>query len=448
MEERFSSFIRNERLLDSSDKVLLAVSGGLDSVVMANLFHGAGYRFGIAHCNFGLRGDESDEDETFVRTLAKRYRVAFFTKWFDTRKYAASHGISVQMAARKLRYDWFEEVGRMEGFVRIATAHHLDDQVETVLINLLRGTGIAGLHGILPRQGSLIRPMLFAWRHEIEKYGKQRKLDFREDSSNQTAKYLRNQIRHQVIPLLRSVQPDFAVNITALVSRIRDTESILNPVVQKVRNKLIRKQGDRQIVSIPALAGLQSRSAWLRELLLPLSFTRSAIDDMEKSLDSESGKIFLSPDFRIVKDRDTLIITRLGNDQPQDIPDISRIGEGQTTLEKPVKLRLKTVSRSNKYQINSSREVATLDKKKLSFPLILRKWKPGDHFYPFGLNKRKKLSDFFIDAKVSIPEKERTWVLCSGTRIAWVIGHRIDHRFRVTRRTKEILEIRYLEINC
>ncbi|MFH1161292.1 MAG: tRNA lysidine(34) synthetase TilS [bacterium] len=444
MLKRFKSFIEEQRLCDSADRVLLAVSGGMDSVVMAELFHQAGYQFGMAHCNFRLRGSESDEDEASVRNLASGYKVPFFTKSFPTLDYAALHGISVQMAARELRYSWFEEIRGDEGFSRIATAHHLDDQIETVFINLLRGTGISGLHGILPRQGDLIRPLLFAWRSEIESFGKQHRLPFREDSSNRSVKYTRNKIRHQLIPLLHSIQPDFAGNITATVSHIRETESILKPYLEKTRKRLVRKQRDRWVIHIPDLIRLEPLAAWLYELLLPFEFNEAATRDLVRSLDKESGKIFLSPGYRIVKDRDTLIVTRLGEEGPACIQSEFLIEEGQTTVQIPVRLHLKTVRKRAGYLISSSRNIATLDKDKLVFPLILRKWKPGDYFYPYGLNKRKKLSDFFIDEKVSIPEKERTWVLCSGAKIAWVIGHRTDHRFRVTSRTNWLLEVDFL----
>jgi len=287
--------------------------------------------------------------------------------------------------------------------------------------------------------------MLFSRRNEIESYSKQQKLDFREDSSNRSLKYLRNHVRRQLIPLLHSIQPDFAGNITSTVFRIRDTESILKPYLEKVRKKLVRKRGDRWIISIPELSRLQPLSAWLYELLHPFDFNETTIRDLERSLGTESGKIFLSANYRIVKDRDILIINHLAKRSQGEIREKFLIKEGQATVRKPVRLRLKTIAKQSGRPISVSPDVATLDKNKLAFPLVIRKWKPGDYFYPFGLNKRKKLSDFFIDTKVPIPEKERTWVLCSGLKIAWIVGHRIDHRFRVTPYTKEILEIRFMD---
>jgi len=443
---KFTSYIEENDLFNPGNRILLAVSGGLDSIVMTELFQQSGNPVGIAHCNFQLRGDESDGDEEFVQKIAKKFDIPFFTKRFPTSSYAKERKISVQMAARKLRYDWFEEIRATKDFDFIATAHHHDDQIETLFINLLRGTGIAGLHGIPAKQGHLVRPLLFASKQEIENHAKAKQLSYREDSSNTSVKYKRNKIRHQLIPLLHSIQPDYAGNISTTINRIRDTESILRPFIVETSKKLIRKKQDHWVINIAILMELQPLQPWLCELLLPFGFNETTVHDLVSHLYGESGKSFYSPEYRIVKDRDSLILTRRPKtEQPED-HDEYMIKAGETDCYLPLRLQLQILARTPDYQISGSCNQATLDRNKLSFPLTIRKWKPGDFFHPYGMNKRKKLSDFFIDEKISIPEKENTWLLCSGSRIIWVIGHRIDHRFRVTTRTKDLLIIDYLPL--
>ena len=446
MLQEFQSFIKKNDLFSPDNRLLLAVSGGLDSVVMTELFQQSGYPVGIAHCNFQLRSDESDQDEEFVQKIAKKFNIPFFTKRFPTSTYAKERKISVQMAARELRYDWFEEIRATKGFDFIATAHHRDDQIETLFINLLRGTGIAGLHGIPAKQGHLVRPLLFASKEEIKIHAKAKQLSYREDSSNTSLKYTRNRIRHQLIPLLHSIQPDYAGNISTTINRIRDTESILRPIIEETSKKLIRKQQDHWVINIGNLMELQPLQVWLCELLLPFGFNETSVRDLVSHLYGESGKSFYSSEYRIVKDRDNLILThRSKTEQPED-HDEYIIKGGETNCYLPLRLQLQIVTRTPDYRISGSCNQATLDNNKLTFPLTIRKWKPGDFFHPYGMNKRKKLSDFFIDEKISIPEKENTWLLYSGSRIVWVIGHRIDHRFRVTTRTKDLLIIDYLPL--
>ena len=443
MLQRFKSFIEEQRLFQPDDRVLLAVSGGVDSVVMVDLFHQAGYPFGIAHANFQLREEESEEDERFAGELSVSCRVPFFSKRFFTVDYADTHKVSIQMAARELRYEWFEATRHKEGFDWIATAHHLDDQVETFFINLLRGTGISGLHGILVRQGKVIRPLLFASREDIFRFARKHDLSFREDSSNSSLKYARNKIRHQLIPLLHSIDPDYAKQITATISRIQETELILKPLVEKSRKNLIRRMKDHWIIHIVELRKLEPLSAWLYELLTPFEFNEATIRDLIRSLDQESGKAFYSSTHRIIKDRNQLIITMIPSAEQHASTGEYLVNEATKNVTKPIRLSIQSFTREAGYQISADKNRATLDKKKLTFPLILRRWKPGDYFYPFGMNKRKKLSDFFIDEKIPIPGKEQCWLLCSGNRIAWVIGHRIDHRYRVSTRSRELLVVDY-----
>ena len=446
MIQGFTSFIEEKHLFTLENRLLLTVSGGLDSVVMAELFRQSGYHFGIAHCNFQLRGEESDQDEEFVEELAKRYNVPFFTNRFLTTNYAKEQKISIQMAARELRYAWFEEVREQEGFDYIATAHHRDDQIETLFINLLRGTGIAGLHGIPMKKGALVRPLLFASREMIEHTAKAKQLTYREDSSNSSLKYTRNKIRHQLIPLLNSIQPDFAGNISSTINRISDTESILRPYIDKTRKRLVRKKKSQWLINVEDLEKLQPLQAWLYELLLPYGFNEATIHDLVSSLHGESGKSFLSSEYRIVKDRDNLILTKRSTTESLEDQVEYIIESDEKNCTQPIQLKFQSAVKTPDYQISGDKNRATLDKAKVSFPLTIRKWKPGDSFHPYGMNKRKKLSDFFIDEKISIPEKEKIWLLCSGSKIIWVIGHRIDHRYRVTSRTTDMLIVELLPL--
>jgi len=441
MLHRFTSFIKEQSLFNPFNRILLAVSGGLDSMVMAELFHRTGFRFGIAHCNFQLRGDESDQDEQFVESLASRYEVPVYSTRFCTADYADIRKISIQMAARELRYAWFEEIRHQEGFDLVATAHHLDDQVETLFINLLRGTGIAGLHGIPVKNGKVIRPLLFAWRSEILSFAGKYNISFREDSSNNSVNYTRNRIRHQLIPLLKSIDPDYARQLTSTINRIRESESILDTLVEKKRKKLLKKVNGKWVIAVPELRKLKPLQSWMYELLSPMEFNEATIQAIIQTLSQDSGKIFYSPSYRIVKDRDQLIITTYSRGTPDDIHKMYQIDEVTREIDDPVHLTLTSIPMDKGYQISAAKNRATLDQSKLTFPLTLRKWKPGDHFNPLGMKKRKKLSDFFIDEKISIPDKEDCWLLCSGQRIVWVVGHRIDHRFRVSARTKTLLVV-------
>lgn len=436
----FRNFAEKENLFSAADPVLLAVSGGLDSMVMTELFRLDHQKFGIAHCNFNLRGEESEKDEQFVREIAMKYRVPLFVASFPASEYAKEKGISVQMAARELRYHWFEEIRNREGFHSIATAHHLDDQIETFFINLLRGTGISGLHGILPKQGMIIRPMLFAFRDQLATYAEERKLKFREDSSNQSAKYIRNRIRLQVLPILKEINPEYSRAITETINRVRDFEQIGNQLITSMQGLIIKSEKERSIIDISALKKLTPLRSFTWELISPFGFNREVIDEMLACPDHVSGKTFFSPSHRLIKDRMLFIIQPLRTEKKSRPYRIGNFRE-KKTISQPVPLSFRKIPNSGNIDIPASGKWASLDCKKLEFPLILRKWEAGDFFYPFGMNKKKKISHFFIDEKFSLYDKENTWLLCSGQQVVWVVGSRIDHRFRVTSRTKEILRI-------
>ena len=400
----------------------------------------------IAHCNFGLRGKESDADEAFVKKLAGKYEVPFFNKRFFTAKEAKEKGISIQMAARELRYKWFEEIRIKEKYSSIATAHHLDDQVETFFINLLRSTGIAGFHGILPKQGNIIRPLLFSYRDDIEAFARKHKLAFREDSSNAETKYLRNKIRHEIIPVLRELNPVFPQILSETILRMRETETIFRNSIEEAQKKIFRKDKSGMHIRTGELKKLTPVDIYAFELLSPYGFNEAVIRDILHSPDDASGKIFYSPTYRLIKNREELILNPLTSKQESRLQNAEiSIPENKKEIRKPVHLSIIKATAGKTFSIDPSREVANLDLRKIIFPLILRRWKKGDFFYPFGMNKKKKLSNYFIDIKLSIPEKENTWLLCSGRHILWIVGHRIDHRFRVTSQTKEVLQVRWLK---
>jgi tRNA(Ile)-lysidine synthase len=444
MLRRLCEYVKINDLVRKNDRVLLAVSGGIDSVALAELFHQAGIRFAIAHCNFGLRGEESDEDQRFVEGLSKKYRVPFHTKVFLTAEDAKERGVSIQMAARDLRYKWFGEVREAEGYDSIATGHHLDDQAETFFINLLRGTGISGLHGILPRNGKLIRPLLFATRDEIGDFVRYSHLSYRDDSSNSSKKYLRNRIRQELIPLLKEINPDIVPVLSGNIDRIREAVEIYRQKIEEVRKRIMIKKERKILVPVAELKSLKPGRTWMFELFSPYGFNESVTADMASALHNPGRKEFISEQFMVVRDREQFIITRRARKRSEEHEAEYVIRKGQSTVKKPVFLAIREIPDARGVTIPPEREFASLDMEKLEFPLVLKRWKPGDAFIPFGMQQKKKISDYFIDAKVSSEEKESAWVLWSGQKIAWVVGHRPDNRFRVTSRTRSILQICYL----
>lgn len=441
-------------MFNREDKILLAVSGGIDSMVMADLFYRDFPHIAFAHCNFGLRGDESDGDDAFVREMADKYGVPLFVVRFDETDFRKLEGFSTQMAARKLRYDWFEEIRSQNGYDAIATAHHLDDQVETFFINLSRGTGIAGLHGIQPRLGHVIRPMLFATRGEIEAYAKKHHIVYRDDSSNASVKYLRNLIRHELIPVLKKINPDITSAIAGTIHRIGGYEAIGNSVLQQEIEKIRTTNGSQVRINIAGLKNLTPIDLFAWELLSPFGFGNPAVSDIIDGLGRQSGKRFYSSTHLLVRDREHLIVEPLngadpppasgkwkksGSKHPMQHADAMVFIDQQTEkVDTPVQLLFRRVPRTPGFVISTDPTHASIDFDKLTFPLTLRKWRPGDAFYPLGMTKRQKLSDYFINAKIPLTEKENIRVLCSDRKIIWIVGYRIDHRFRVTPETKSV----------
>ena len=442
MHSQFLNFIIQKKLFTKRDKILLTVSGGIDSIVLFELLMKNDFVFAAAHCNFGLRGKESDGDEDFVKQLCKKNKIAFHSKKFNTAVYAEKNGISTQMAARDLRYEWFEDLRKEIGFDLIATAHHQTDVTETMLINLVRGTGIAGLHGISAKKGKIVRPLLFVTRREIETYSKQHKLSFREDSSNSSDDYLRNKIRHWVLPQLQKINPDFEHSFFETAARLSEAETVFNSAVAQKRKELEQRSKSEIRYPILELKKLNPLSIYLFEFLKTYNFTSSVCLEIERSLDHNSGNLFYSNTHRLLVDRNFVIISKLS---PKSKKETFTIVADQAELKTPIHIKVTKKEISSRFKISKAKSVAQLDASKINFPLEIRRWKTGDSFYPLGMKGNKKLSDFFIDIKLSLFDKEKIWLLCSGKKIVWVINHRIDERFKIDASTQRIIRFECFE---
>ncbi len=442
MYNQFIEYTNSNGLIDVSGPTLLGISGGVDSMVMLNLFIRSGYNVAVAHCNFGLRGDESDKDQLFVEKQCREHRIPFHSKRFNTTQYAREEGISVQMAARELRYSWFELILAENNYSNIGIAHNKNDLAETFFINLIRGTGIKGLTGIKPKAGNIIRPLLFAERKKIAEYARKYDISFREDSSNIEIKYKRNRIRHKIIPEFENISAVFIDNLYDTTNRLMDTEAIYNETVNKKFEETCIKSGDGYKISIDRLLSLDPLPAYLFEFLRRWNFPREIIPGIIRALKKTPGKQFFSSSHRLVKDRDFLLINPLGGDT------INRyyIEEETSEMRYPLKLKITKTYNHRGFEIPITTGVACLDMDLIYFPLILRKWQKGDYFQPFGMKGLKKISDFFIDNKFSIVQKENTWLLASGNKIVWIAGHRIDERFKVREDTRNIILIEMTDL--
>ena len=444
MLDSFKEFIETHSLFYPSDKILLGVSGGMDSMVMTELFDRCNYNYGIAHCNFKLRGSDSDEDEKLVSRIANDKGVDYFVKRFDTSSYAQNQGISVQMAARDLRFAWFEEILDEQGYEYIALAHHLDDQIETFFINLSRGTGISGLHGILPVQGKVIHPMLFTYRESIDFFARDENIEYRTDLSNLSNKYLRNKVRHDILPLFEQINPGFRSSMGKTIQRLRETEIIFKDRIQHVENDVVRKLEGKVIIDFDSLSKLEPLQTYLYALIAGFGFTGDQAAQIIESVSDQPGQLFYSETHVLLINRKTLEIApraRFNYDESQSY----LIEESGGSIAYPVELKIDKLAVKEDFTILPDLNIAYLDLDKLKYPLVIRKWREGDYFYPLGMKGRKKLSDYFIDEKFSRLEKASTWLLTSGDDLIWVIGHRIDHRYRITDKTKMILRITYID---
>ncbi|MET1057001.1 MAG: tRNA lysidine(34) synthetase TilS [Pedobacter sp.] len=432
--QTFAEYIRKNDLFNRTHKILLAVSGGKDSVLMVHYFKEAGFKFGIAHCNFGLRGGESQRDEHFVRTLAAVMDVPLYVTHFETKTYAADHKISTQMAARDLRYSWFEELRSNEQYDFIAVAHHQDDAIETVLLNLVRGTGIAGLHGILPKRDYLVRPLLFLSRKEIDELISSNSIEYVEDSSNLTSNYARNKLRLDVIPKLKEINPNLEETFARNIVRFADTEIVLQQRIAQLTAEICEKRINGVYLLIEKVVALRPQRLLLSELLKPYGFTEMVAEELLASLDKQSGTSFYSPSHRITIDRTELIITNTIEEHDRH----HMIHRADKTLQ--LDRQMIEITYAEEVSFESNLHKAFIDVEKLIFPLILRNWQEGDRFMPLGMKNFKNLSDFFIDQKVPLPEKENIPILINGNgEIVWVMGLRQDNRYKVTSTTKKVV---------
>ena len=417
--------------LESNAKILLALSGGIDSMALLYLLYESGFSIEVAHCNFQLRGIDSEADEQFIRESCSALNIPVHVKRFDTDKQAKSEGISIQMAARNIRYSWFEELRKECNLDWIATAHHRDDQVETILMNLARGTGLKGMHGILPRQNKIIRPLLFSDRTMIEDWMQEQKHAFREDGSNASLKYVRNKLRHQVVPILKELNPSLSSTIQENTERFAASEINLSYFLEKERGSILKQKGEVQHISISELMKFPAPFSILFYFLSEYGFNDwKAINQI---LTSDPGKVIFSKTHELLKDRNELVLREI---KTQDT-NIFEIFEDTEQILVPISLNFNTLDIKN-FTLDKSKHLAALDYEKLKFPLALRKWKKGDIFYPLGMRGKKKLSDFFIDEKFSLFEKENTWLLCSQGEIVWVVGHRMDERFKLVEPSQKV----------
>jgi tRNA(Ile)-lysidine synthase len=433
--QRFKESIGQLNLFSPKDKLLLAVSGGVDSVVLCELCKQAGYDFIIAHCNFQLRGEESERDEQFVKELGKKYGAKVMVKKFDTEKTAAEKKISIQEAARELRYSWFAELVGSLSQTFLLTAHHADDNIETTMMNFFRGTGLHGLTGIPVSTRYIRRPLLSFSKEELVEFAKENKLEFVEDSSNQSSKYTRNFFRNEIIPAISKVYPQVKENLQDNISRFKEIEKLYRLSVDELKKKICKQRGNEIHIPVKQLMTFHNR-ALIYEIISPFGFHEKQVNEVIKLADSESGRYIQSSSggYRIIKHRHWFIISPV---TPGESENIIIEKEDREIIFSKGKLRMEATSNQ---QPATSNNIAALDRKEITFPLLLRKWKTGDYFYPLGMKKKKKLSRFLIDNKLSKSEKEKVWVIESSQRIAWVVGYRIDERFKVTEKTKQILE--------
>ena len=414
------------RTLNIKQSILAAVSGGRDSVVLAELLHRGGYRFEIAHCNFHLRGDESDRDEQFVRDLANRYGVPCHVAQFDTDAYASEKKVSTEMAARELRYEWFEKVRQERGLDLIAVAHHRDDAIETYFINLLRGAGLAGLCGMKAQNGHVVRPLLHVSREEIDRYIAENGLHYVDDRTNATDLYLRNRIRHQLMPLLRELNPAFDTTMEQNLLNLSDANEIYQNTIAQLRDNALTRQPDGiDEIPISAIENLCPQTTLLFELLRPYGFSADVVGEILDGLHGESGRQYRSATHIAVKDRDTLQIAPLDR----------HVIQPQLTISAPL-------PRNRFTNLKTTSDTILCDAEKLKQPLTLRHWRDGDRFHPFGMKGTRLVSDYFTDRKLSVIEKQQQWLLCDvDGRIVWLVGLRADNRFAVSETTKEVVRI-------
>ena len=433
MQELFTNHLNTQLAFLKDKKLLVAVSGGIDSVALTHLAYKSGLHIAMAHCNFNLRGKESDADEDFVLQLAEDLDLEVFVESFDTEAYAKANKRSIQMAARELRYQWFEELAEQLKFDYILTAHHADDNLETFLINFTRGTGLEGLTGIPEINGRFVRPLLTFSREAIEAYVKAQKLLWREDRSNASTKYLRNKLRHDVIPILKEINPSLLQSFQNTLQNLNDTASIVSDSIESLKTRAIDETEANCVkIKILEIENFQNPKAYLFELLKPYGFTEW--QDVEGLLTAQSGKQVFSGSHRLIKHRDYLLLTEVVEADFTTINVKADTNSVITPLGTLVFDEVESIGATNT-------NIMYTDKALLQYPLLIRNWQEGDVFYPLGMQGKKKVSKYFKDEKWSLLEKEQALLLCANNQVVWIIGNRADNRFKVTENTKQILKI-------
>lgn len=436
----FEKYIEENELFTHDDKILLTVSGGVDSMVMMALTAAAGYRFGVAHCNFQLRGKESDEDEVLVEREAMRLGVEFYNKRFDTTGEMERTGESMEMAARRLRYAWFRELCDEHGYTAIAIAHHSNDSIETFFINMLRGTGLRGLTGITTQTGRIVRPMMFATRKDIHDYAVAHRIPFREDSSNRSTKYLRNKVRIGLVPMLKEINPQFTTIMRRNIARLSQAQDFINSAIDLVKGESLEHNDGIHTLRVSKIRPTLPRNYVIYEILnSEYGFKGDVVDALCHALDADAtGRRFYSREWVAVVDRGDVVIAPI--DEGDSCETIVDRGVVRSYIGGSV-LYYEYCNIDFIDTLDQGDNVALLDADKLKFPLRVRRWQEGDWFVPFGMSGRKKLSDYLIDKKVSMAEKSRQFVLLSGDDIVWVVGRRLDDRYAITRKTENVLKI-------
>ena len=450
MLEQFKAYINRYNLIAESDKVILALSGGIDSMVLADLLLKSKVEFVAAHCNFHLRGEESDGDEKFVRKFAEKNGIHCFVKHFDTEKYAEENGISIEMAARDLRYSWFEELRQQLGYDRIAVAHHADDQAETFFINLLRGAGLNGLKGMKPQNGVIIRPLLWASREQIRKYAVENHIVWRDDHTNAESVYLRNRIRNQLLPAFDELQPEARQGLYKSLEHLASENELYRALLREKLAQIVEREGDVQRLPYSKLVkteapepvegstfSFQLLFEWLRQF----GFNPDQCHFIYDALGTGIGNQYCSPTHGLVIGRDELQLSEIKEKKDDEI----QIEVGEEEILSPVHLCFSKLEKTSDFVVDKSPEVAQLDFDTLKFPMTLRHWRHGDRFHPLGMKGSKLLSDFFVDQKFTEYQKQNVWLMVSADNaIVWVVGHRIDERFKTISETKIIFRCRLI----
>jgi tRNA(Ile)-lysidine synthase len=432
----------NNHFTTNNGSVLLAISGGMDSMALANLMFQSQIPFALAHCNFKLRNEASDMDEQHVRDWAQKHNIIFHTISFDTEKEMKLRKTAVQETARNLRYEWFHQLCKEHKYSAIATAHHANDNAETLLINLCKGTGIAGLHAIPEHNENIIRPLLFATRKQIEEYITAECITYREDASNSSNKYLRNAVRHKIIPALNELFPDVVQQLSNNIKRFSEAEILYNKAIEEERKKLLEKRGADFYIPILKLKKRIPLATICYELFTPFGFSAAQTLQIINLIDSESGHFINSATHRIIRDRQFLIITTLASEKT-DLILIDKLPD--TVIADGHKFIFTEESKST--YIDASDHVAIIDSKQITLPIQLRKWRTGDYFYPLGMGmKKKKISRFLIDKKIPLHQKEQLWLVENNKRIVWIAGMRLDERFKVLGNTEKVLVIKMVKL--